>query len=419
MELTKNSKQLISFFMESDCLLEVNITKKTINILLSLYRDIQHAHNYITMLKKQYGFRFYNIHIEEIQSSRQIPKPATFPSDGFPPSIRKHIDETIMNKITYRTILLDRAITIHFLLEDMSFTSKKHLYNNYVDNILTWLLVVDKYSSKKCVKELIIYIYLTSKEKNVPTSNIFILDEHNVNTAFTMTCPQISEIVIFRKEEWFKVFIHETFHNFGLDFSGLNNVRCHKRVLNMFDVHSNVNLFEAYSETWAKIINTIFCSYHYQSNKNSEQEFINNFMFFINIEIMFCYFQMVKVLDFMNLTYDMLCNKNKDINIIKKTLYKEKTNVLSYYVITLILLSNYGDFLNWCFKNNTNILQFEKATDKQEQFCISLIEQKYKVISFLKNVRCVEELLHDLKQKPNKHMKYVLNNLRMSICEMG
>ena len=423
MELTKNSKNLISFFMKSGCLPEIKMNKKTINILLTLYNDIQNAHNQVALLKNQYGYLFYNIHVEEIQSRSQIPKPTTFPSDGFPPNIRKHIDETIVNQITYRINLLDRIITVYFLLEDKYAPSKIHLYNNYIDNILTWLIVVDKYASKKCVRKLNIYIYLTSKEKNIPTSNIFILDEYNVNTAFTMTCPQISEIVIFRKEEWFKVFIHETFHNFGLDFSDLNNESCHKRVLKIFDVHSNVNLYEAYSETWAKIINTIFCSYHHQTNKKNEQEFLNNFTFFIHFEIMFCYFQMIKVLDFMNLTYETLCNRNNKIHNIRKTLYKEKTNVLSYYVITVILLSHYGDFLNWCFKHNTKLLQFEKVTGKQENFCISLIEKKYKSSSFLQNVRCFQELLYNLKNQSNnrtkKDIKYLLHNLRMSICEMG
>jgi len=410
--------------MNSNCIDHIHFNKKTIQILLDLYEDIKHAENYIHTLKKQKGSEFYNMVVEEIQSMNQIPKPTTFPSDGFPSKIRKHIDESIMSKITYHIHLLDRDITIHFLLEDDSLERKIQVYNNYVDNMLIWLTIINKYASKKCVKELTVYLYLTTKEKNIPGSNIFILDEYNVNTAFTMTCPKISEIVIFRKEEWFKVFIHETFHNFGLDFSGLNNEACDKRILNIFPVNSEVNLFEAYSETWAKIMNIVFCSYNNLSNKNDTDEFLNNYMFFINVERIFCYFQMVKVLDFMGLTYSSLYKKDTRLNVVRETFYKEKTNVLSYYIITLILLNNLNDFLHWCSSNNSNLLQFEKKAGNQEEFCISLIEKKYKSTVFLKNIKCMEYFLHDIKEDKNnknnkKERNYILNNLRMTVCEMG
>ena len=422
MKLTKNSKTLLSFFIKKGCIPPVKINKTTVNILLKLYQDIETAEKYINTLKKQKGDKFYNIKIEQIQSIQQIPKPKTFPSDGFPTIIRKHIDENTMSKITYRLKLLDRTIVIHFLLEDVNIEGKIGLYNNYIDNIMKWLVVVDKYSSKNCAKELTIYFYFTSQEKNIPGSNIFILDERHVNTAFTSTCPTISEIVIFRKEEWFKVFIHETFHNFGLDFSGLNNDSCNKIILNIFPVKSEVNLYEAYSETWAKIINAILCSYNSLTNKSDIDEFLNNFLFFINLERSFCCFQMVKVLDFMNLTYECLYKKDDEFNVLRNTFYKENTNVLAYYVITYILLNNVGDFLNWCFKNNTQLLQFEKIIGKQEEFCKLLIEKKYKSNTFLKNIKCVEDILYKLKNntesKYTKDKKYLLNNLRMSICEM-
>ena len=423
MKLTKNSKTLMSFFMKTKCLNPLYFNKKSTTILLDLYEDIKHADSYIHKLKAEKGVFFYNTTIEEVQTTKQIPKPYTFPSDGFPSSIRKHIEESIMNKITYQIYLLDRVINIHFLLEDIQVEGKIRLYNKYVDNMLMWLVIIDKYASKDCVKELTVYIYLTSKEKNIPISNIYVLDEQHVNTAFTMTCPKISEIVIFRKEEWFKVFLHETIHNFGLDFSGTNNEACHNIILNIFPVNSEVNLFEAYSETWAKIMNAIFCSYNNIDNKNDTYDFLNMTMFCINMERIFCYFQMVKVLDFMNLTYENLYKKDERIHSLRNTLYKEKTNVLSYYVITLILLNNLNDFFYWCSHNNVNLLQFDKFKRRQTEFCTLLIEKKYKQLAFLKNVRCMEEFLYTMKkkttEKEKKERKYILNNLRMSICELG
>jgi hypothetical protein len=99
----------------------------------------------------------------------------------------------------------------------------------------------------------------------------------------------------------------------------------------------------------------------------------------------------------------------------KKTI--EKTNVLSYYIVTLILLNDYPCFLEWCNKNNTSLLQFKKTISSQISFC-NFIEDNYKNNLFIKNVKCMEKLLSHTQKKDNKEISYLLKNLRMSICEM-
>ena len=47
-----------------------------------------------------------------------------------------------------------------------------------------------------------------------------VLDQDNCNTAVTYACAIKGECLIYRKEEWFKVLIHETMHALCLDFSG-------------------------------------------------------------------------------------------------------------------------------------------------------------------------------------------------------
>jgi hypothetical protein len=148
-----------------------------------------------------------------------------------------------MSEITYHFSLYGRNIKVHFIVEDDNVELEIETYNKHVDSIIMWLYILNQYASKQCATSLVIYLYFTSLEKRIPNSNIFILDEINVNTAFTTTCPKDSEIVVFRKEEWFKVLIHETFHNFALDFSDMNNNNAHKCILDIFKVNSNVNLY--------------------------------------------------------------------------------------------------------------------------------------------------------------------------------
>jgi hypothetical protein len=424
MKITKESNKLMSFFVEHNCLLPLKQTSKTDTILKKLYNDIKSGVSYVSEIKSKMGDSFYKLKVDHITNIGQIPKPSTFPPNAFPPEVRRHIDENSIGLLKYNFNLFDRNINIIFLTEDGCVENLIEEYNNYVTNMLVWLYIVDIYSSKKCASQLKIFVYHTSLLKNLPGSNIEILNENNVNTAFTRTCPSDSEIVVFRKEEWFKVFMHETFHNFGLDFSGFTSLQslmaCNEKILEIFPVNSEVNLFESYTEFWARIMNALFCSFINTTDKNNVDEFLSNAEFFINFERIFAFFQMVKVLDFMGLTYKDIYKKNVISENMRKTMYKEDTNVLSYYVITLILLNNYQDFILWCNINNIEILNFKKTAKNLDEFC-KFIEKKYKTKNILEGVECTEKLLYRVKKstRKQKDMLYLLKNLRMTICEMG
>jgi hypothetical protein len=420
MKFTNESQKLMSFFVENTCLLPLKQTRKTDSILKKLYEEINDGVSYIQSLKTKKGPSFYKLKIGHITNLNQIPKPTTFPPNAFPREIRKHIDEYSLSLLTYSFYLFERNINIIFLTEDGNPEHQIEIYNNYVDYMLVWLYIVDSYASRSCSSELKIYIYHTSLLKNLPSSNVNVLNENNINTAFTRTCPKDSEIVVFRKEEWFKAFMHETFHNFALDFSDMNTSTCNSKILSIFKVNSDVNLFEAYTEFWARIMNALFCSYINMKNKNDINEFLTNAEFFINFERMFAFFQMVKILNFMDISYKNLYEKNIQSENIRRTMYKEDTNVLSYYIITLILLNNYQVFLSWCDTNNTSLLQFKKTLLSLDNFC-KFIEKKYKTKSMLNGIECTEKLLFKVNKsaKKQKDLGFLIRNLRMTICELG
>jgi hypothetical protein len=128
---------------------------------------------------------------------------------------------------------------------------------------------------------------------------------------------------------------------------------------------------------------------------------------------------MIKVLDFMDLSYENLYKKTIVSENLRKTLYKENTSVLSYYILTSILLNNYQDFLSWCNTNNILILNFKKTSKNVESYC-RFIEKKYKSKNMLNGIECTEHLFYRFKNKKTKpkEMLYLLNSLRMTICEM-
>ena len=65
----------------------------------------------------------------------------------------------------------------------------------------------------------------------------------------------------------------------------------------------------------------------------------------------------------MGLQYKNMYAKTDTDALLRENLYKEKTSVLAYYVIKLILLAHYQEFMCWCNKHNTSLLQFKKTSN--------------------------------------------------------
>jgi hypothetical protein len=337
-----------------------------------------------------------NVSVKEIESTKEQPKDF----DGIPDVARSYIKNKPLTEYVYQFSLFAREIIIHFFEE----TPIKKNHVNHIRKIITWLRIINDISSKTCSSILNIYIYLTSLKKELPREGETI-GYDNANTGFTRPCLTNSEIIIYREEEWFKVFIHESMHNFGLDFARqdgtpqLNEV--HQNILSLFHVNSEVNLFEAYTEFWAEMMNICFCSFYISS---TVKEYLFNCESMINIEINFGFFQMVKILKFMNITYtDIIQNTN---NVKEK--YKETTNILSYYVIQMILFYFFQDFLKWCTTNNSpNFIQFHP--DNLGKF-FTFIQSKYQNKKLL-------DLISYYEKMPKIIDHPILNKtLMMSIC---
>jgi hypothetical protein len=421
MRLTENSELIMSFLSKKNCVSQVNMTKKTKQILLKLYNEIKLANDYISSLKSKKGSDFYDLKITRINNITEIPRPRLYSDKAFPEKVRNHINDHATYLLVYSFSLFQRKIKIKFIVEDEMINNNIKTYNRYVDAMLMWMYILNDYSSKECSKELDVYLYFTNLKKILPETNVSILSENNVNTAYTTTCPKISDIVIFRKEEWFKVFMHETFHNFALDFSDMNIESSTKRILNIFPIKSDVNLFEAYAEFWAEFMNSLFCSFFAMQDKNNEDEFISNAEYFLHFERTFGFFQLVKTLDFMGLKYKDLYSNSKTSSASRELLYKEDTSVFSYYVLNLILFNNYQGFLAWCDSNNLSLLQFKKTSRNLDEFC-NYIEKNYKTKSMMEGVSCTENLLSKMKSDKNvssKKTSYLMRNMRMTVCELG
>jgi len=344
----------------------------------------------------------------------KVKRPSDFNSTYFPLHIQTYIIENELyqlqfscNNVGGREINI--IITL-FMEEDLL---KIDQYIEQVKMMYMWLNICDKYADKHCTRTLNVYIYPTPFNKNLPPSTTTVLGPDQVNTAFTSACAPKGQIIVFREEEWFKVFIHETFHAYGLDFAtsnGNNYKEFKKQIAAIFPIKSDFDLYEAYTETWARIINCLLCSFNSLENKKDKKAFMENFLLCIELERMFALYQCIKVLSFMGLHYKDLHMKE---NTLSAQLYNEDTHVFAYYVMTAVFLNDYEGFLLWCRKNNTTLMKFN-GSDKGFQLFLEYIKSTHNCESLQQGIVMMGRLMEQHKKNTNAEL---VKSTRMSLIQ--
>lgn len=405
---------------------------QTISALCSKFFDmIQNAEQHIAQSTANNGL--YHLDIQPVSNGSRFLKPDTFELRDFPPAIISHVNAHIKSALIYTVPFMGRTVVIRFLTEhahiNMQSTTILTTYDMYVKRMLIWLKIAYKYSTAECINDLSVVIYHTSLKKTVSNASIDVLGQNHANTAFTRTCAAKPEIVIYRTEEWFKSFIHESFHSLHLDFSGTTDDVTRTAMLALFAIQSDVKLYEAYTECWARIINVFFFSYSILDDASkTPQKYTTNVYHFLQLERMHAMFQMVKVLDYMELNYLKVVSSRTDYRTESKELYKEGTSIFAYYVVTSILLFNMHEFIDWCAANNPNTLNFKKTRQNLIEFC-DFIKSKYKLRTFTNVVKKMETMYDDvydaslatyMEQGNNRNCDSHIftTNMRMSCCEL-
>jgi len=205
--------------------------------------------------------------------------------------------------------------------------------------MFVWLRLVLPHRQRGCSdKGIRVYLYetLSPHPKQLPSAPSTPLGSEHVNSAFTTYCPQsvYATITIYRTEERFKVFIHETFHVLGLDFGYTGDSRVFQRAFGLA-ASVRVRAAESYTEAWARIWNAAFCSdgslTRFEQNIHKEQHHAQR--------------QALKILQFNGLTVENVAQRQMQS-------YRENTNVFAYYILTAGLLSDFHAFITWCNAHN-------------------------------------------------------------------
>ena len=470
-KIRKNNKQQLSSHSKNPRQSEV--TQKIQN----LYDEVDAEFNNFKSNLSSPCFKHKMIRLER---NNPVLRSSLFKSIYVPSKIAEYIKENARYLIEYSCDLGNgKTVKVKFILFDscryeLNNIRKKGAtyFKHCVLKIYIWLKVLSKYSDVECGKNLECFFYFTPFKRKLPSdsdsessSNMYhysepvgggdggVISASHVNGGLSNICQPDGHIIVYRKEEWFKVFIHETMHNYGLDFAVLDDIlMSNKKLQSIFSVQTDIKIFESYCETWARVMNVFFESY-FEVNRQSRSLFtpmstrkkiINNIhkthkqhiasasasvtvknktgfkdknerfltIFYDNMqhEAVFSIFQCVKILNYMGLDYNIISTCTDANYIIVKKLYKEHTNVFAYYVIVAILIANFNNFILWCIDNNTNLFNFKKEPASVDDF-IAFISKNYKNNDLLKMVVSMEKRL----ENKARDDEVLLTTMRMSV----
>ena len=103
---------------------------------------------------------------------------------------------------------------------------------------------------------------------------------------------------------------------------------------------------------------------------------------FLQFERIYSLQQCNNILKYMNLSYrDLLMKGNNN--------YNENSNVFCYYVIGAILMSDYYQFIHWCYKNNEYFINFSRKPDVLTSYGNLIIDIGIKG-EFINSLECVK-----------------------------
>lgn len=335
-------------------------TKKDLALLLTPERNSNTQ--FLEYIYKQLNAKQLIINALAIKKSRTIEENKSIIVNKITNIVNNHlrssnyIDSELINFIltntnckivTYKNIIKGKTYIFDFIIynDDIIITNLDLI----VEKMLLVLQLIIAISNNELRNGQHVTFFLTPFQKKLNTNTnttTNILGAKNVNSGFTYPYLKNGVTFIYRKEEFFKVFIHESIHYYGIDkalhkdFSNDTNYnRNYNKFINSFNIRpqdiANIGINEALTEYWTFIIYIIAQSYKKSiALANFIYEFENSY----KLELLHIIFQVVKILKYNNLTYSEFLTKSSNQ-------YKETSHIFSYYIVKTLLVYNYADLL--------------------------------------------------------------------------
>jgi len=394
--------------MKYDCTYKCNVLNNYLNIC---QRNLNKEENYITQNNSNNNFlkNIYKIlngigDKTTILKEKTIEKSLNIEDNDYLPS---YIKSYINNKrnvihIKYKLNFYNKNVLINYYLVDDN-KSEEELHNdiNFLAQFVYLMYNITKYKHTNNI----FYIYLTNFKKELGSNNI--IDVQNINSGVCYFNDINRKILIYRKEEYIKVFIHEFLHSCHIDKYLHQNTNTNTNIYENFNFDykkTKITLNETYTEFWCNIIYISIFSYNLSKN-STINNYINIFDELMEKQVYFSVLQSVKILNIYNIKY---------LDTINNTVhnYSEGTHALSYYYFKSLLLFKYKNVMNMCEKN---IIANETTKENIEKYLIKIRNNKKLIKLFNKFENELKKLN---KSKKNDRISFILKNLYMCYIEI-
>ena len=316
-----------------------NDTKKLIKIISKYYSNLEID----KITENKFYMKLYNdikknlkkININDIIIKKIDDKPTKYLKDNDFTS--NNIKNNIIEKLTHSyECIHENNIIIYFC--------KSKINNNpiiliHMFQIIKMLKILFK---RVFMSQKIIY-FETLEKKRFP-DKISELGPNEVNSGLTfLNFHKNGEIILYRKEEILKVLIHELIHSNLIDKQIVFSNQI-KKFSNNFCVDYSILLNEAFTETYALIINLFYIHITCKFKKSYLNTMFEN-------EIKYSNYICSKIVNYYNIEKmsDVIKNNN-----LCKTNFPQKTNVFSYYFLKNILIKNHMKLGPILSKNSIN-----------------------------------------------------------------
>ena len=108
----------------------------------------------------------------------------------------------------------------------------------------------------------------------------------------------------------------------------------------------------------------------------------------------------------------MTINYNDILSMSQKcSAYNETTNVFCYYIIKMIFLFNYDEFILLLLRKNTNIINFDVSFDSINSI-IDFIQQHYSSPLLINEINKQSRVLESISMRDDQ---YLFSTLRMTM----
>ena len=297
---------------------------------MKLYTDMKYILKYILKYIKIYTVKIENIVNFKISDYL-----------SYNDFTSKEVSEYITNNIKFcNQITFENNIILYF--------TKKNISNTKVPKIIIQMFTVIKLLKilfKRDIETNVqkVTYFETGLKKKFPKNTKKILGQNEVNSGLTfIDLHKNGDIILYRKEEIIKVLIHELIHSNLIDEKIIFSRKV-KEFSNLFCVDYNILLNEAFTESFATIINIFYIHIINKFKKRDLDTMFKNEMIYstyISSKIMKYY----KIDNITDVIKDHKC----------KNIFPQETNIFAYYILKNILLKNHIEFTSILDKFNNN-----------------------------------------------------------------